>query len=109
MPLSQHVAEFHFTKRNKIVGRHFDGVIKICNHTVKFGGRPLTFWYAIAQLIHTKADLDFLIEMTADRDAFIVVQLQGTRQGRGVCVANDIAPNNFKVAIAGCESFSESV
>jgi hypothetical protein len=53
--------------------------------------------------------LDFLIEMTADRDAFIVVQLQGTRQGRGVCVANDIAPNNFKVAIAGCESFSESV
>jgi hypothetical protein len=98
-------ARFHFTKNNTTFGKHFDGLIQICEHTMPFGTRTITFWHGLADLTHETADLEFFNTMANDPEAFIFVQLQDGRHGRGVCVAGEVAGNYFSVAIAGCESF----
>jgi hypothetical protein len=106
MSTSQYVARFHFAKRGTPIGKPFEGVIKICEHAVRFRGAPITFWHRFAQITHKEADRHFLIDNSADPETFIFVQRNDGRHGRGICVATEIAGTDFNIAIAGAEAFS---
>jgi hypothetical protein len=106
MSTSQYVARFHFAKRGTAFGKPFEGVIKICEHAVRFRGAPITFWHGFAQITHKEADRQFLLANSADPETSIYVHRQDGREGRGICVATEIAGRDFNIAIAGVESFS---
>jgi len=108
MSTSQFIASFRFAKGGTAFGKPFEGVIKLCEHTVAFRGKKITFWHGFGQITHNAADRQFLIDNSVDPDLFVFVQLNDGRRGRGVCVAREISGSDFNLAIAGVESFSKA-